>query len=551
MQTQGWDPQGTYGILVTKSSAAKGSLIYLRPGDVFNIGNVTLELQLEASEKPGNPEVQVTSSGCDTMIVAENDKRHDVKIKPMQDCEITSQPISTPGLPHGIDNTIMETPEASRYHEPDLNHSPTRSVAVHDRQKYDEDTTERESHKFAVKLALIDEAKETIENCHTKDELATIIPRAKVDQDQILHPTAGSQVAEPSFHEDNITNANAEDTGKSLVDIKTPQTFLATESTSKSRKRKRTEDASKDGKTGMIYEKASSSASSKAVKQQKLMDNAIEVNKKNQTSPDVQEPASSNMSTRSGLREKSDLLPSSNEMRVFFASSTSVGTTSKSMGFLKKNGILNAKSVIDCDVLCIGKGDLKKTSNLILAVMSGKEVITEDWVTQSVAKGELLDHNDFLARDPSKEAEWGINLTDAIARGRQGIKPFLNFTLYFTPAAKKELGKGFAELKEIALHAGASDVHANPLRKSDLRAPNALIIAALDDRDLSGLKKGGWKAFRRDIVTLSALRGALDTGSAEFLICGDIGDEGEVEGGNKVGNKGGDKGRALGKREKR
>ena len=520
MQAQGWGPQGVSGVHLTNSSAAKGSLIYLRPDDIFQIGNATLELQREASEKPANPEVQVTSSGCDAVIVAEiSDSQYDVKMKPFQDYQITSQPVSTPGLPHSIDKTIMETPTTSRHHELDVNGSPIKLAAVHERLKDDEDENKtRESDKMTAKLALIDRAKGMKENCYTNDELMSIPPRTKVDQEHNLHSAVGDQVAQPSLHEEDITIANAKDSVKSFVDIQTLQTSPTTGSSSKSRKRKRAEDASEDNKTTMIHDEVSSSGTrTKATKQQKLAEQPNEVNKKTQTSP--HEPTSSNKSIESEHHEKHKLLPSSNEMRVFFASSTSVSKTSKSMGFLKKQGIVNAKSVTDCDVLCIGNGDLKKTCNLVLAVMSGKQVINEDWVAQSFAKGELLDQNDFLARDPSKEAEWGTDLDEAIERGRQGVKPFLDFTLYFTSAAKKELGKGFSELKDIALHAGASSVQTTLPRKSDLLdAPKTIIISAQNDGDLSGLEKGGWKTFKKDIVTLSALRGALDMDSDEFLV---------------------------------
>ena len=297
-----------------------------------------------------------------------------------------------------------------------------------------------------------------------------------------------------------------------------------------SRKRKWVADESQDSMKSSIHvEIPPLSARAKYVKQQFLEGESgkkgsasKQSTKKKGTSAlrDVSEPLSSGKSVRSLIREESTIMQStSTKLRVFFASSTTVAKTSKSLNFLENHGVTKAKSVKDCDILCIGNSDLKKTCNLVLAVISGKQVIIEDWVVQSVTKGELLDHNDFLARDPVKEAEWEIDLSEAIERGKQGVKPFLGFIVHFTPAAKKELGRGFTDLKEIVLHAGAKSVQATLPRKSSLaQAPTTVVVALPDDSDLSALQEGGWRSFNKDIVTLSVLRGSLDVNSDEFLL---------------------------------
>jgi hypothetical protein len=231
------------------------------------------------------------------------------------------------------------------------------------------------------------------------------------------------------------------------------------------------------------------------------------------------EPSPSGRSTRSSLFDTVTSHPSTRtRMKILFASSTSIDKSTRPMNFLTSHNVKKVKSVVDCDVLCVGKGDLKKTSNLVMAVLHGKQIITDDWVVQSVTEGELLDIHDYLARDPTREAEWGTNLSEAIQRGKENVKPLLDSTIHFTTTAKKELGKGFAELKEIALLAGSKSVHASLPKTSNKGAPSTIIIAAHNDTDLAALEEGGWRSFSKDIITLSVLRGWLDAGNDEFLM---------------------------------
>ena len=101
-------------------------------------------------------------------------------------------------------------------------------------------------------------------------------------------------------------------------------------------------------------------------------------------------PYSSMRSTRSAARDEHDCLSSSNTgMRIVFASSSSAGTSKPFLKFLSKKGVKVVQSVHDCTVLCVGK-ELKKTSKLILAVVLGKDIITDTWVKDSVKGDDLL-----------------------------------------------------------------------------------------------------------------------------------------------------------------
>ena len=109
------------------------------------------------------------------------------------------------------------------------------------------------------------------------------------------------------------------------------------------------------------------------------------------TPPSISASRDSSMrSTRSTARDEHDCLSSTKTgMRIVFASSSSAGNSKPFLKFLSKKGVKVVQSVQDCTVLCVGK-ELKKTSKLILAVVLGKDIITDSWVTDSVKGDDLL-----------------------------------------------------------------------------------------------------------------------------------------------------------------
>lgn len=231
------------------------------------------------------------------------------------------------------------------------------------------------------------------------------------------------------------------------------------------------------------------------------------------------EPNSSMRSTRSTARDEHDGSSSTDGgTRIVFASSSSAGDSKPFLKFLSNKGVKKVQSVHDCTVLCVGK-ELKKTSKLILAVLLGKDIITDSWVTDSVKGNDLLGVVPYMARDPRKEAEWGISLDEAIYRGKRGLKILQDQTILFTPSAKKELGKnGFDEIKEIAKCAGARGVSSALPKKSPEETSFTVVIATHDNTEVAELQKLGWRAYVKDIISLSVLRGKLDLESDEFLI---------------------------------
>ena len=242
--------------------------------------------------------------------------------------------------------------------------------------------------------------------------------------------------------------------------------------------------------------------------------------RKSLTTPERPLEPSSSRSTRSAA---SDTTAKPQDpaaaIRVLFASSTTIDKSKAFMKFLSACGVQTATSINDCTILCVGKdAELKKTSNLILAVLNGKSVITDSWIKDSANAKELLDYEDYKATDPSAEEEWGTTLADAISRGIDGVKPFTDWTFCFTPAVKNELGKGIADIKIICMEAGAESIQATLPRKGPQEPCRTIMIAASNDKDTAILHGRGWKTYSKDIITLSVLRGNLKPESEEFEI---------------------------------
>ena len=374
--------------------------------------------------------------------------------------------------------------------------------------------SEAAPHKISHAITVSEDIQDSI-----LDRRNDTLNLALMDTNRVLSSPIRSQGGLLSIPNMQASIAEAPDAAKLSINFEPSFSHPAIPSASTGRKRKRINDESQDSVNSMVYVAIPTSSTKAKIAKKQSVRKQTPKGENAKSVPNSSEPPSSSRSTRSVLREAAPMATSSiSDMRLFFANSTSIDRANKCMTFLEKQGVKKAKSPKECDVLCVGQGDLKKTCNLVLAVILGKQIITDDWVVQSVAKGELLPLNDFLARDPAKEAEWGIDLSEAIERGKQGVKPLLDYSLYFTPAAKKELGKGFADLKDIALHAGAKSVVTLP-RKPNLRqAPKTVIIAVQEDADLAVSGGMGLKSYNKDIVALSVLRGSLNADSDEFLI---------------------------------
>lgn len=225
------------------------------------------------------------------------------------------------------------------------------------------------------------------------------------------------------------------------------------------------------------------------------------------------QPSSSYRSTRQNGQDSSQ----ENTTRVVYTSSTTVGESAAYAKFLRQHNVKQVKKMEDCDVLCTGKDEVKRTSKLLLATLMGKEVVTDQWIIQSAQQNQLLETTGFIPEDKKRKQEWGTSLSDAIQRGRDGLKPFEGWTINFTPSAKKELGTSWSELKNICLVAGA-EVRAIIPKKSPEETDSTIVIGASKEADQATLEERGWRIYTKDIIPFSALRGGIDVDSDEFLL---------------------------------
>ena len=584
VDAQGWEASEASNITLDGASSSNKPSFQLRPDDTFQIKNTRFCIRGDEIVLPNSiEEVQVKSSNHimatgDADIEEDEEKRGAVEMDSMLD-GASSTPIVPPDLP----STVMETPAASRYQDPISNSSHAlESITGNATQRSDSSQCDGEglltsqapskagSTQLEAKLLLVspeeqlkEEANRLIES--PSPDIGINIPQFTTDPEESLvlqrdkdgvvqnnsqehgdhihlatlaHQEVCSVIA-PSGQDIELTNhyETAPETSiRSPAQDSSNLTRTRDElevTAYKDRKRKRVDDADQDSpkskihvvipvKKSVLRNKLSYAGTPKA------QTTPIAVTKKTPTRKDaanstqmLDERSYSSRKTPLAKAKQTLLSSSSNpELRVFFANSTTIDNAARCMSFLAKQNVAKASSVKECDLLCIGAGDLKRTSNLVLAVLYGKQIVTDDWVKDSAVKGELLDFNNHLARDDAKEAEWGISLSDAIDRGKDGNKPLRDWTLHFTSAAKRELGKGFTDLSDLAMIAGAKSVQASLPRKASEDVPEMVIIIATahNDSDVSALTHGGWRCFSKDIVTLSILRGQLDRQSDEFLI---------------------------------
>ena len=80
--------------------------------------------------------------------------------------------------------------------------------------------------------------------------------------------------------------------------------------------------------------------------------------------------------SRSTPRAKKSLFSVAERTSVVFANSTIIDTKPQFRKFLMKEGAEIVNSVQECTILVIGKGELKKTAKLLIAVQLGRDVVS-------------------------------------------------------------------------------------------------------------------------------------------------------------------------------
>ncbi|KAK5232965.1 hypothetical protein LTR47_005829 [Exophiala xenobiotica] len=214
---------------------------------------------------------------------------------------------------------------------------------------------------------------------------------------------------------------------------------------------------------------------------------------------------------------------------VIFSGSTEIDQKNNMMEAFRHLGGRETKSINDATMLCVGKGPLKRTSKLIIAVARGIDIVTEEWVTETQRRGCFPAADEFLPLDPSHERIWDFELKDAMQRGKLGLTHILSgTTVFLTRQIRTDLGKLERELSQVATVLGADSVQKRlpALKdKENYAEHEVLIIGAENDPQGAQVGRLGQKLYNKDILTMAVLRGKLERASAEFLIDVPVKDE--------------------------
>ncbi|KAI9792684.1 MAG: hypothetical protein M1816_001783 [Peltula sp. TS41687] len=212
--------------------------------------------------------------------------------------------------------------------------------------------------------------------------------------------------------------------------------------------------------------------------------------------------------------------------RIVFSNST-IPAQTKYMNFLRKQNVKTVEVVgkSSTDMVCVGEGELKRTSKLTLGVLFGKTIVTDKWVLDSHQAGHLVDPTPYLPTDPERETQWNFNLHEAVERGKREVRIFKGWTVHFTPSfIHREPNELLSELTSLVRAAGGKVVTNRSFPKQSSpdtdEGASALIIATTraEDDDTESLAKSGWSLYSRDIIPLSILRGKVENDSEEFKI---------------------------------
>ncbi|KAL8770637.1 MAG: hypothetical protein Q9209_003705 [Squamulea sp. 1 TL-2023] len=548
-------------VRLPSSTPAKQFSRFLVPDEPFRIGDFLYLLQ--ADRVTPTPDVQVMSSrpgndDAEAPIINDQDPESRLDHRP-----------STPNPRSGT--AVLETPVAQRHQNPpEPSDSPINfkirdstqvendqvlategtTVSEQDNKDKAENIIDLESKSATVQTNLgipanDDASSQTTESSSEEIPCSNILERSKAEGVDLSNDPRISEPRTPtqqSPHKRPLSSIDAneddnDDVGESVLPITSPLVTPAAGSTNHEgppRKRQRrvstvvTEESQNSVKSTIHVElppttyplapsDRSSLKSGHDVKQSQGSSGSTFSTPRN--SIRATEPPSSNISNRSTRQGQREQTASQDQViKVVFASSSHVGGSTAYTKFFRQYNIKQVKNMNDCDILCTGKDEVKRTSKLLLAILRGKEVVTDQWITRSVEQKKLLDTAGFVPEDPVREREWGTSLSDAIKRGQEGLEPFEGWTINFTPSAKKELGKSWSELKEICLVAGATAVQAMIPRKSPADTDATIMIAASNEADQATLEERGWRVYNKDIITFSALRGGIDADSNEFLI---------------------------------
>jgi hypothetical protein len=195
----------------------------------------------------------------------------------------------------------------------------------------------------------------------------------------------------------------------------------------------------------------------------------------------------------------------------------------ETLKFLKKFAQIKDEVTPEIDFLCVGKGELKKTSKVLRAVIFGKPIVDDKWVTACLKAKGWVDPMEHVAHDGETEKRFKVPSTWSLSRGTEDL--LKNKIIYATPAVKKDMGASWKEFVSVNMATGASKVVSYPVHnKAEDIAKNypdwICIGEKSEDVDAYELLALGAPVFNKDLLSWGILRGKVNLDSKEFRYAG-------------------------------
>ncbi|CAD0088835.1 unnamed protein product [Aureobasidium mustum] len=155
------------------------------------------------------------------------------------------------------------------------------------------------------------------------------------------------------------------------------------------------------------------------------------------------------------------------------------------------------EDIKSANFLCVGPGQLLKTPKLLHSLTSGKTIVTDVWVSQSVASEFLLDTIEFLPEE--------LKATKHLDR----TNIFTDQVIYVTAAQRQAYQKGWDDVVAIIKQAGGTNPLTGPLSKLDTSSITLYLGADKDDDVAAKLQEQGETVYKKDILGASIVQGEL------------------------------------------
>ena len=203
--------------------------------------------------------------------------------------------------------------------------------------------------------------------------------------------------------------------------------------------------------------------------------------------------------------------------RVIFSTGCDIQTKTKTMSTFAKLGGRVENDFNNANILCVPDRQLKKTLKLILAIVLNKTIVTEKWVVDMQRQNSFPDPAKYLPKDKNKELEWKFSLAAAVKRKNNNAL-LEDCRVYITPQLTRTMGPSVVEFERIASAMGALGVHRRLPSKKASASKTLVLATEQDDPDAANIGRSGHRMYSKDILTMTALRGKLETDSEEFEI---------------------------------